>query len=67
MNLTEGDHDGTATEDSGGRYADNPVLVWSLALMWAFVVLILMHPKIAELVEGGDPGQLVDIVEWLFG
>ena len=67
MNLTEGDHDGTATEDSGGRYADNPVLVWSLALMWAFVVLILMHPKIAELVEGGDPGQLADIVEWLFG
>ena len=58
--------DGTTTETSG-RYADNPILVWSLAIMWAFVVLILMHPKIAELVEGGDPGQLADIIEWMFG
>mmetsp|Transcript_20754 Transcript_20754/g.39275 ORF Transcript_20754/g.39275 Transcript_20754/m.39275 type:complete len:539 (-) Transcript_20754:214-1830(-) len=50
-----------------GSYADNPVLVWSLALMWGFVVLILMHPKIAELVEGRDDvGQMADIVEWLF-
>lgn len=50
-----------------GGYTDNPVLVWSLALMWSFVVLILMHPKVAELVEGNDEGQLADIVEWLFG
>jgi len=62
--------DGTTTSaaaNATGRYVDNPVLVWSLALMWSFVVLILMHPKIAELVEGrSDAGQLADIIEWLF-
>ena len=65
-----GGDDGTATTagaNATGRYVDNPVLVWSLALMWSFVVLILMHPKIAELVGGGsDTGQLADIIEWLF-
>ena len=63
-------NDGTATASTGptaARYSENPVLVWSLAIMWSFVVLILMHPKIAELVEGGDPGQLADIIEWMFG
>lgn len=72
-NNNDGGSDGntdttTDAAASSGRYVDNPVLVWSLALMWAFVVLILMHPKIAELFEGqGDPGQLADIIEWLFG
>ncbi|KAL7468681.1 hypothetical protein ACHAXS_008991 [Conticribra weissflogii] len=54
----------TATRTTG--YADNPVLVWSMALMWAFVILIAGHAKIADWVEGGDAGQLADIVEWLF-
>lgn len=66
VNPNENAGDGGA-EAPATRYADNPVLVWSLALMWSFVVLILMHPKIAELVEGGDPGQLADIIEWMFG
>ncbi|KAL7539145.1 hypothetical protein ACHAWF_006311 [Thalassiosira exigua] len=61
------DGGGGAARGEGSRYADNPVLVWSLALMWAFAVLIAMHPRLAELVEGGDPGQLVDFLEWLFG
>mmetsp|Transcript_19294 Transcript_19294/g.40680 ORF Transcript_19294/g.40680 Transcript_19294/m.40680 type:complete len:474 (+) Transcript_19294:73-1494(+) len=57
----------SAATTSSGRYMDNPVLVWSLALMWSFVVLILMHPKIAEFVEeSGDEGQMADIIEWLF-
>ena len=56
-----------ASRGEGTRYADNPVLVWSMALMWAFVVLIMMHPTIAEMVEGEDPGRLVDFIEWLFG
>mmetsp|Transcript_3195 Transcript_3195/g.6804 ORF Transcript_3195/g.6804 Transcript_3195/m.6804 type:complete len:611 (+) Transcript_3195:253-2085(+) len=55
---------GTTTRTSG--YADNPVLIWSMALMWAFVILIAGHVKIADWVEGGDAGQLADIVEWLF-
>lgn len=55
---------GTTTRTSG--YADNPVLIWSMALMWAFVILIAGHAKIADWVEGGDAGQLADIVEWLF-
>lgn len=50
----------------GGGYVDNPVLVWSLALMWAFVLLIVGHSKIVEWVEGEDPGRLADIVDWLF-
>jgi len=68
-NNNDGDDgDTTSAAASSGRYVDNPVLVWSISLMWAFVVLILMHPKIAELFEGqGDPGQLADIIEWLFG
>eukprot|EP00584_Thalassiosira_punctigera_P002126 CAMPEP_0172531428 /NCGR_PEP_ID=MMETSP1067-20121228/4846_1 /TAXON_ID=265564 ORGANISM="Thalassiosira punctigera, Strain Tpunct2005C2" /NCGR_SAMPLE_ID=MMETSP1067 /ASSEMBLY_ACC=CAM_ASM_000444 /LENGTH=534 /DNA_ID=CAMNT_0013315807 /DNA_START=65 /DNA_END=1669 /DNA_ORIENTATION=+ len=60
-------NDGNDEVTQMGGYTDNPVLVGSLALMWAFVVLILMHPKIAELVEGRDDGgQLADIIEWLF-
>ena len=74
VNPMQDDNDGGSTTDnrgsmgSSGRYSDNPVLVWSLSLMWAFVVLLLMHPKIAELIgNGDDPGQLADIIEWLFG
>ena len=59
----------------GGGYTDNAVLAWSLALMWAFVVLILMCPKIEQLVERGvwfDDKDLsaqlpTDIIDWMFG
>jgi len=40
FNVLDNDHDGanidTATRN---RYADNPVLIWSLAIMWAFILL----------------------------
>lgn len=62
-----GRDDNTIERIDYGRYMiDNQVLVWSVALMWSFVVLIiLMHPKISELVVR-NPGQLVDFIEWLF-
>jgi hypothetical protein len=50
----------------GSRYAENPVLFWSMAIMWAFLLLIMGHSKIAEWVEGEDPGRLVDVIEWIF-
>jgi hypothetical protein len=50
----------------GSRYAENPVLIWSMAIMWAFLLLIMGHSKIAEWVEGEDPGRLVDVIEWIF-
>lgn len=53
----------TTTRD---RYVDNPVLIWSLAIMWAFVLLIMGHSHIAEWVEGEDPGRLADFLEWIF-
>jgi len=63
--------DGVNSSDDGTRtslrYGDNPVLLWSLALMWSFVVLILLHPKFAALIEGGDEGQLADILQRFFG
>jgi hypothetical protein len=66
---------GASRGRGGGGYTDNPVLAWSLALMWAFVVLILMCPKIEQLVEGGGwfddkdlSAQLpADIIDWMFG
>jgi hypothetical protein len=54
---------GTTTSNS---YADNPVLIWSLAIMWAFVLLVIGHSQISEWAEGEDPGMFADIVEWLF-
>ncbi|EED90883.1 predicted protein [Thalassiosira pseudonana CCMP1335] len=64
MSGNDGETSGEAPNTT--RYSDNPVLVWSLALMWAFVLIIMGHSKIAEWVESEDPGQLADIVEWLF-
>ncbi len=65
---------GASRGRGGGGYADNPVLAWSLALMWAFVVLILMCPKIEQFFEGGAwfddndlSAQLLDIIDWMFG
>merc|ERR1712194_524870 len=63
----DGTHNGEDGTITSRRYVDNPVLLLSLALMWSFVVLILLHPKIAALVEGGDEGQMADILQWLFG
>ncbi|KAL7477856.1 hypothetical protein ACHAW6_003651 [Cyclotella cf. meneghiniana] len=51
---------------TNNRYVDNPVLIWSLAIMWAFVLLVMGHSQISEWAEGEDPGILADIVEWLF-
>ena len=48
------------------RYRDNPVLVWSIAIMWAFILLIIGHSKVADWVESEDPGRLADIIEWIF-
>jgi len=66
---------GTSRGRGGGGYTDNPVLAWSLALMWAFVVLILLCLKIEQLVEGEgwfDDNDLsaqlpADIIDWMFG
>ena len=64
--TTSGSNDETSGTASGTGHADNPVLIWSLALMWAFVIVIVGHAKIADWIEGGDPGRLADLVEWLF-
>ncbi|KAL3783836.1 hypothetical protein HJC23_005329 [Cyclotella cryptica] len=51
---------------ASNSYADNPVLIWSLAIMWAFVLLVMGHSQVSEWAEGEDPGILADIIEWLF-
>jgi hypothetical protein len=65
-NMGDDSYGNGADTTTRSRYADNPVLIWSLAIMWAFVLLIMGHSKIAEWVEGEDPGRLADIIEWLF-
>ncbi|KAL3779743.1 hypothetical protein ACHAW5_003138 [Stephanodiscus triporus] len=54
----------------GGRYADHPVLIWSMALMWAFVVLKLMCPKMdgdGMFNDNDLPAQFAYIIDWMFG
>jgi hypothetical protein len=62
--IDGGNHEGDT--DTTSRYSDNPVLIWSLAIVWAFILLIMGHHRIAEWVEGEDPGMLADVVEWMF-
>jgi hypothetical protein len=62
--MDGGNHEDNTSTTS--RYSDNPVLIWSLAIMWAFILLIMGHHKIAEWVEGEDPGRLADVIEWMF-
>lgn len=53
---------------------DNPTLLWSVALLWSFVILLVGHVHIETWVEnassgGGGDGNLAsmaDFVEWLF-
>jgi hypothetical protein len=67
INGMDGNNYGNGSDTATrNRYANNPVLIWSLAIMWAFVLLIMGHSKIAEWVEGEDPGRLADVIEWLF-
>jgi len=63
MNTDDGQEGGNRTAH---RLSDNPVLIWSLAIMWAFVFLVLMSPKIADWVEEGDPGIIAEFVSMLF-
>ena len=66
VGMGNDDHASGVDTTTRDRYVDNPVLIWSLAIMWAFVLLIMGHSHIAEWVEGEDPGRLADIIEWLF-
>lgn len=67
VNNMNYDENGRRVDTTGGtRYVDNPVLVWSIAIMWAFVLLIMGHSRVADWVESEDPGRLADIIEWLF-
>jgi hypothetical protein len=64
--MDDDNYGGGSGADARNRYAENPVLIWSMAIMWAFLLLIMGHSKIAEWVEGEDPGRLVDVIEWIF-